>query len=410
MKPIWTSMFLLHLRCKTARSCSLRRKANTPIQFSHGGTLMTAHDTRLAPIFLRPAGQFTSTSGDLAKFADFLLSNGVVNGDPFIDAELMKSRGHPLGTQAANSGLVAGYALGLGRRDRHGVVGYCHGGNIVGFVAMLCIFPDEHKAFAYSVNTDSETANYGRIDSLLIGALGISDATPPQTAKQASDIAQWYGHYILSPNRFQTFAYLDNVFGSVRISADGGSLTMSYLQQNPRRLRPVGGRIYSVNDRATASHVFFQGEDGNYLFSDGFKTYEKVCAAYLIAHWVSVALGISGLTWILLNGIVAAIRYRTTIFRHPVAPAFFAMALLLLPVPFFMTQSFMALGDLTLASVLLAVVTLLLPVGMFMTIMRASNSWRESRMNLLHGLAAAFVLQWCAVLIAVGMLPLRLWI
>ena len=363
-----------------------------------------------SPIFLRPAGQFTTTAADLALFARFLLSGGVVNGEQFIDEELMSSRGQPSGTEAANGGLVAGYALGLGRRDRHGVVGYCHGGNIVGFVAMLCIFPDENKAFAYSVNTDSETANYGRIDSLLIGALGIAEASPPRTVKPAPDIARWHGRYILSPNRFQTFEYLDNVFGAVKVSADGDSLTMTSLQQSPRRLRPVGGRIYSANDRATSSHVFLQDEKGEYLISDGFKTFEKVPAAYLVAHWTSIFLGLGGLTWIFIAGVISVVRYRINMLRRSEAPAFVALALLLVPIPFFMTQSFMALGDLTLASALLAAVTLLLPIGMLLTIMRAKKEWRESRVNLIHGLAAAFVLQWCAVLIAVRMLPLRLWV
>lgn len=363
-----------------------------------------------SPIFLRPAGQFTTTAADLALFARFLLSGGVVNGEQFVDEELMSSRGRPSGTEAANGGLVAGYALGLGRRDRHGVIGYCHGGNIVGFVAMLCIFPDDNKAFAYSVNTDSETANYGRIDSLLIGALGIAEASPPRTVKSAPDIARWHGRYILSPNRFQTFEYLDNVFGAVKVSADGDSLTMTSLQQSPRRLRPVGGRIYSANDRATSSHVFLQGENGEYLISDGFKTFEKVPATYLVTHWTSIFLGLGGLTWIFLAGVISVVRYRINMLRRSEAPAFVALVLLLVPIPFFMTQSFMALGDLTLASALLAAVTLLLPMGMLLTIMRAKKEWSESRVNLIHGLAAALVLQWCAVLIAVRMLPLRLWV
>jgi CubicO group peptidase (beta-lactamase class C family) len=363
-----------------------------------------------SPMFLRPAGQFTTTAVDLARFARFLLSDGVIEDEQFIDEELVQTRGRPSGTEAANSGLVAGYALGLGRRDRHGVIGYCHGGNIVGFVAMLCIFPDENKAFAYSVNTDSETADYGRIDSLLISVLGIAEAASLRTAEPAPDIARWHGRYILSPNRFEAFEYLDNVFGAVKISADGSSLSMESLQNSPRQLRPVGGRTYSANDRATSSHVFLRSEDGKYLFSDGFQTYQKVPTAYLATHWISAFLGVVGFVWIFLAGIVTVVRYRTKMLRQPEAPAFVTIVLLFVPVPFFMTQSFMALGDFTAASVLLAAVTLLLPIGLLLTIIRARTAVNESRVNLIHGLAAVFALQWCAVLIAAGMLPLRLWI
>lgn len=363
-----------------------------------------------SPMFLRPAGQFTTTAADLARFAQFLMGSGVINDQRVIDGAWMRSRGQPSGTEAANNGLVAGYALGLGRRDRHGVIGYCHGGNIVGFVAMLCIFPDERKAFAYGVNTDSETADYGRLNSLFINALEIADASAPQTTKPAPDISQWYGRYILSPNRFQTFEYLDTVFGAIKISPDRDYLTLASVQQSPRRLRPVGNRMYSANDRTTSSHAFFRGEDGEYLLSDGFKTFEKVSTAYVVAHRISILLGLAGIVWLLFAGLFSLVRHRSKLRQRPEAPAFVASALLFVPVPFFMAQSFMALGDFTLASALLAAVTLLLPFGMLLTIVRAKKRWKESRENFLHGLAALFVLQWCTVLIAAGMLPMRLWV
>ena len=363
-----------------------------------------------SPVFLRPAAQFTSTAGDLAKFAKFLLSDGTVNGQKFIDEELMRARGKPYATEAADAGLAAGYALGLGRRDRHGVVGYCHGGNIVGFVAMLCIFPGENKAFAYSVNTDSETANYGRIDKLLIDALAVAQASPPPTGTLAPDIANWHGRYILSPNRFETFDYLDTVFGAIEIYPEEKSLTLASFQSDSRDLRPLGGRFFSAGDRVTASHVFLRSEDGKYLVSDGFRTFEKVPTVYLAVHWASVFLGLAGLIWLFLVGAISLLRFRINMFRRPEAPAFLSLILLFVPLPFFMMQSFMALGDLTLASALLAAVTLALPIGLFLTAMRCRKIRNSSRIALLHAVAAICALQWCAVLMVEGLLPLRLWI
>ena len=362
-----------------------------------------------SPMFLRPAGQFTSTTADLARFARFLLGDGMIDGRVFVDAGLMRSRGDPTGTEAAEAGLVAGYALGLGRRDRHGVVAYCHGGNIVGFVAMFCLFPNEHKAFAYSVNTDSETADYGRLDARFIEALGLAGAIAPPTASPAPDTSGWLGRYVLSPNRFQTFEYLDTVFGAIRISAAGDALDMSSLQQDTRQLRPVGTGLYSANDRTTVSHVLLRSEEGRYLLSDGFQTYRRVSSGYLVAHWASVVLGLAGLAWFVVAGSISLLRFRTRAFRRVEAPALLSILLLFVPIPFFMRQSFMALGDVTLASVLLAAVTLTLPAGMIATIWLARKSRESSRMDLLHVAAAVCVLQWCAVLMATGMLPFRLW-
>ena len=70
----------------------------------------------------------------------------------------------------------------------------------------------------------------------------------------------------------------------------------------------------------------------------------------------------------------------------------------------------MALGDLTFASVLLAIVSLLLPVGMLLTLFRIKNLQSKPWVVVLHGLAAGFVLQWCVVLVNAGLLPLRLWV
>jgi CubicO group peptidase (beta-lactamase class C family) len=361
------------------------------------------------PGFLRPAGQFTTTADDLARLAQFLLDDGWLAGQPFIDTNLMQARGWVDGTDAALQGLVAGYALGMGRRDRHGVVGFCHGGNVVGFVAMLCIFPNEGKAFSYSVNTDSETADYGRIDKLLIAALDVAPAQRAETVSPASDITDWLGWYVLSPNRFQTFEYLDTVFGAVMISGPTNALNMAYLQQPDRQLRSLGGRHYSANDRATASHVFFRGANGDYSMSDGFKTYLKVPAVYLMLHGLSIALGLLGLVWLLIAGLVSLLRHRVGARSRVEAPAFIAVLLLVTPVPFFLTQSFMALGDFTPASALLALTSMLLPVGMLLTLMRAVVSYRQP-LALLHGFAAAFVLQWSVVLMTAGLLPLRLWL
>jgi CubicO group peptidase (beta-lactamase class C family) len=361
------------------------------------------------PMFLRPAGQFTTTAADLARFAQFLLSDGTIDDHPFIDQAVMRSRGNASGTEAANAGLAAGYALGLGRRDRHGVVGYCHSGNTVGFVARLCVFPAEHEAFAYSVNTDSETADYGRLDSLFIGAMTVAEALPPRTASPAADISEWYGLYTLSPNRFPTFQYLDDLFGAIKISAAGDALTLASMQQGRRNLRPVGDRIYSANDRETSSHVFLRGIEGEYLISDGFRTFEKASTTYLAVRWIGIALGLIGMAWLFLAGIISLVRFRSKMLWRSEAPAVVAMAMLFVPIPFFMYQPFMALGELTIASALLAAVTALLPFGMLLTIMRARKTWQTSRSSLLHGVAAVFVLQWCVVLVAVGLLPLRTW-
>ena len=48
------------------------------------------------PMFLRPAGQFTTTAADLARFAQFLLGDGRIDGRTFVDESLMRARGQAI--------------------------------------------------------------------------------------------------------------------------------------------------------------------------------------------------------------------------------------------------------------------------------------------------------------------------
>ncbi|MEO1082156.1 MAG: serine hydrolase domain-containing protein [Pseudomonadota bacterium] len=362
-----------------------------------------------APMFLRPSGQFTTTAADLGRFATFLMSDGRVGGVRVVSEKLMRERGRASSTDAARAGLAAGYALGLGRRDRHGVVGYCHGGNIIGFVAMLCVFPEERKAFAYSVNTDSETADYGRLNQRFISELDIQTAKAAPTVDAALDVDRWSGSYVLSPNRFRQFAYLDRLFGSIRLSVDDGILTLRSLQQDPRQLRPSAELRFSANDRGTESHVLLRDSSGAHLISDGFQSYRKVPATYLAAHWLSLVLGLAGILWILLAGTVTLLVQRSMAPRHPGFPAYVSLLALLVPIPLFLRQSFMALGDLNIASLSLAGATLALPLGVTLSLWRYRRQPGRSRLDLLWSVAALCVLQWCVVLAVNGMLPLRLW-
>jgi hypothetical protein len=77
---------------------------------------------------------------------------------------------------------------------------------------------------------------------------------------------------------------------------------------------------------------------------------------------------------------------------------------LLLPVPFFLTQSFLELGDRTAASLLLMAVTAALPPAMAwgLWLAQRARAWFDC-------LALVAVLQFLAVLAAWGLIPFRLW-
>jgi CubicO group peptidase (beta-lactamase class C family) len=305
------------------------------------------------PTWLRPAGQFTTTASDMAALARFLMSDGSVGGAPFIDPTLLRAMGHSAGTEAREAGLQAGYALGLSTFDRYGARGLCHAGSTVGYRAMLCLFPETGHAFFSSHNADAEGAGYGRFDSLLVRELGIPHASE-SAPSTAADLNRWAGWYVRAPSRFAAFAWMDLVLGFATLRPDVETLVFTPFQGQRRVLHPVGAGLLRADGRGSASHVVYPA-NGTEAISDGLSTWERISLARLLAYWVSLALGLLGLAWILGAGIVRLVR-RALGPRDPAFVPFLAVLALALPIPFLARQSFLALGDFTLGSALLATV------------------------------------------------------
>ena len=381
------------------------RHADPRLAMGHfeGGATQAA-----VPMYLRPAGQFTTTSTDMGRFARFLMGDGRIDGKPFIDAALLQAMGRPSGTEAAMAGLHVGYGLGLATRDRHGAVGKCHGGSTIGYRTMLCLFPQQRRAFFVAINADIESADYGRFDRLLIRALQV-EAPVPQPPRAASTYTSaWEGYYIPAPNRFAGFAWLDTTLNFVRVRSSGGGLRFKPFQSSEVLLAPTGGSLFRASDRVIASHAVLVARDGKRVISTGLQSFEEVSLLQLMTLWASLIAGLLGVTWLLLAGAASLIARRGMV-SQPIFIPFAGIVALLIPLPFLYRQSFLQLGDLTPASGSLAAVTLLLPLtmlaGFALSIRR--RPWRAKAA--IDVVAMLAVLVWCAVLAWWGLLPLRLW-
>lgn len=316
--------------------------------------------------------------------------------------------GQPSDTDAATAGLKAGYGLGLGWRDRGGVTGLCHGGSTVGYRSMLCLYPAEHKAFFIALNADSETADHQRFNALLVRALGISspEAAPPVAFPEA--MASWQGIYVPSPSRFETFAYLDHVFNFAVLERTGERLRLSPFQAAAKELVPVGGALFRAQDRIAPSHALLTSRDNGYVISDGFQSYQRIDLWRIGFLWASLAAGVAGLGYILLVGLVHAAR-RALRHIHPLFFPWLAVLALLLPVPLFLRQSFLQLGDLTPASGALALVTSFLPLAFIYGLVQRLRTGIMGWPARLEAIGMLGALQWMAVLTAWELLPLRSW-
>ncbi|MDQ3618279.1 MAG: beta-lactamase family protein [Pseudomonadota bacterium] len=361
------------------------------------------------PAYLRPAMQFTTTAADMARFAHFLMGDGAVDGASFIDRALLANLASPAGTEAALAGLSLGHGLALAQRDRHGVVGVCHSGNTVGFMAMLCLYPAHGKAFFVAMNTDSETADYDRFNALLIRALDIDASAPTPAGVPAEEMRDWQGIYVPALNAMSTLAWIDTTLNFVRVRWDGSHLRIKPFQSGERVLVPTGGLLFRANDRTADSHVLLQSLDGTRVLSDGLHSYEQTSLTRMALLWASLAAGLLGAGYIVLSGLARALTgrlHRTSTLLVPLL----AILALSVPVPFFLRQSFLQLGDVTLASISLAVVTGILPLAMMVGLVVGLRRNAYGVMNMLDLSAIMGVLQWMIVLATWNLLPVRLWI
>lgn len=360
---------------------------------------------------VRPASQFTTTAEDMATFARFLMSDGMVNGRPLVDAGLLRAMAAPTLTEAAQAGLAAGYAHGLARRERWGITGHCHLGNTGTFRAILCVYPAHQRGFFASYNSDPEQGNFNRVDSLLASALGVPQTTAVPTASPGVDPAEWNGWYVVQPNRFEQFAYLDALTGIMRIAWNSGALNLRPVQGTPLSLEPVGGPLFRLGGRREATHVLSRSSDGARIVSDGLRTYEQVPRWRVVARWLSAFAGIVGLLYLLLvGGVRTAIALRRTTLRDEALrwPALVLWLMVLAPL-LYLTQPFLAIGDPTPANLVVASLTLLLPLATGAALVQLGRAGFPRSGAALDVTALLMALQWCVVLVGWGLVPLALW-
>jgi CubicO group peptidase (beta-lactamase class C family) len=361
------------------------------------------------PSFVRPAGQFTTTAADMARLAAFLMGDGMLDGKRFIAPELMAALSRPSGTEAALAGLGRGHGLALAMRDRHGVEGACHVGTTIGFRAMLCLYPEQGKAFFVAINTDSETADYEPFNRILIDELDLARRHGPGPAIAAPNgLEQWQGIYVPTAFQMPVAAWFDTALSFTSLRWNGARLQLSPFQSSAISLKPAGDMLFQLEGRSAPSHVLLRSESGEQVLSDGLRSYKRKSWTTMIMLWSSTAAGLAGALYVLVAGLWQLARRRMdrrSILAAPLA----ALLALLLPLPFFLNQSFLQLGDRTTASVLLALVTGLLPVAMACGLVVAARRRPTGVRAACDAIASLAVLQWLLVLAAWGVLPLLLW-
>jgi len=280
----------------------------------------------------------------------------------------------------------------------------CHTGNIIGFRAALCMYPQHGKAFFVAHNGDNEDARYGRFDALMTKTLGVTTPAAPAVEPAEAPLA-WEGRYVTAPPRFEMFRYFELLFDSTTLDVGANGVELGRFGNPVLQLTPVGPHLYRATDRVVASHALLSSDGAADTITNGTRTLRKVSETRYALVWISFVLGLIGLLALLLAIPSYRIRYSEPLMQ----PASLALLLLMMPLPLFVLQPFTALGDVTPASVTLFVATLMLPLLLVIHSVWVYRNRQQLRAWLLHLVSVAFVLQWCVSLYTWDLLPFSLW-
>ncbi len=381
-------------------------------QHSDPRLAMGYHENQVAqaavPVYTRPAGQFTTTAPDMARFIQFVMGDGVIDGEQFVHSDLMDKLFYFEGTEADKAGLKIGRGLAFANRDRYGVVGQCHPGTTFGFRANICLFPEQKKGYFYAINTDSEGADYEAFKTLFVELLNLNHNEIIPTSTSQINLSALTGLYVLSPNNMAEFEFLDKVFGPVWVTASDNQITLHSLQSAPQVLHHIEGGLYRDSERTQPSHVFYSSIAGDKLFSNGLKTFKKIGVTDIALYWLSLLLGLCGFVYILVTALFRLTTKRSTEFRR-LQWSLMNLLALAIPTALFLNQSFLAFGDITMASISLALVTMFLPVSLLHSLWRCYQQGWGVKGSKRDGLFLILAIQLCCVLAAWGHLPAIFW-
>lgn len=377
------------------------------------GHLENGERAPACPIHLRSAAQMTTTAHDIAVMMRFLMSDGSLNGQEFIAHDLLQQMGKQRESLAAKRGLEIGYSLGLGTRDRNGVMARFHAGAIVGYNAMMQMFPEAKCAFFVSHNMDSETAQYERSNQLLLSHLPAPKVQPLVETRSTSDIAAFEGYYTRIFTKYTMLGILDEMTTVVHARIEATGATLEPFQGKTKIMKYLGSGLFQMQDRVRASHAFYQAENGDYLITESNVTYKKTSLLKIIALWASLIAGILGILLVLCLGILHLVKYRSFSPKAPILPAFGAICFFIIPIILVAYLPYTQWGDVTAASVSLCVATILLPSGSTASLLRLWQMRKENigskAILITTFFSLMMILQMCAVLGTNGIFPLMLW-
>lgn len=192
------------------------------------------------------AGAITSSARDMAKWIDFTMNGGEINGKRLVSEKSYEEWTKPQNKISPNDNFS--YSFGWFLKDFDGLQGIGHGGNVPGFTSWAAMIPKKRLGFVMLSNV-SNTPFGNELTSIIFdGFLGKKETSNPDNSVSVSPEKE-VGKY-----RFEQ-AGVD-----VEIQIKDGKLTAIVPGQPVYELQNISGRKYKLSNAPTGFFVTFSDD------------------------------------------------------------------------------------------------------------------------------------------------------
>lgn len=190
---------------------------------------------------ISPAGSINSTSSDMAKWLQFILNKGELNGQRLITKESFEDWIKPEQKVSGNSF----YALGWFVQEWKGKTVIQHGGNIDGFNSMVALIPEENLGFVLLTNVSASSLGSELMPIVWENMLG---ELKPETADGAvpKDAEKAVGKYKFAAAGFD-----------IEVKIEDGNLVAVVPGQPTYILEKIEGRRYKLSNAPEGFFITF---------------------------------------------------------------------------------------------------------------------------------------------------------
>ncbi|MEM6379777.1 MAG: serine hydrolase [Bacteroidota bacterium] len=263
-----------------------------------------------------PAAGIFTTAGDMAKYLQFYLNKGAVNGQQLVKASTIDRMLYAETTLSSNPAAdhdYLEYGKGFYHYSKNGLPVYGHGGRTLGFSSNMLLFEANNQAFFLATNDP----NYTKVEilsSYLFKEMtkGLTSEEPVQNNRLIDE--SWSGYYRPINSEVAFFHPIQRIINISQIKFDGKGLVLQKkLGRKPWELyEEKDGKAYFFSPSGIKWYLF-KGPDlqGNEVLQLG-DTSGNLESITAFQAWGNLLLVIFSILFLISIPIIALFRWFTT--------------------------------------------------------------------------------------------------